>query len=129
MIEIVYASLISGFFAIICIVILHFSWISKLKWNVKVEEMKLNKEIKVARIKQPKTKMRRMPKNWIDQLQGAMELLGNEKVQELLGVFEGKEEDIQDNKVLSTLLQLAEGFMSGVQQGQMQQEQPTGGAY
>jgi len=128
MIEIVYGAVISGVFAVICIVILHFSWVSKLKWNVKVEQLKLDKEIKVARIKQPKPRYKRMPKNWMDQLQGAMELLGNEKVQELLGVFEGKEEDIADNKVLSTLLQLAQGFMQGTQEAQMQQE-PTSGAY
>jgi len=125
--EIVYASIISGVFAVICIITLHFSWVSKLKWNVKVEEIKHDKEIKVARIKQPKPKYKRMPKNWIDQMQTAMELLGNDKVQELLGVFEGREEEVADNKVLSTLLELGRGFMEGVQQGQQQQEQQSGG--
>lgn len=128
--DIIIASIISVIGAVISLIILHFSWISKLKWTAKIEEIAKEKEIKVARIKQPRPKFKRMPKNWIDQLSTAMELLGNEKVQKLIGLFSESEEEFGDNKVIQTLIDLGQNFLSGYQEGkQLHEQEPTESAY
>ena len=126
--EFVLPSIIGVIGCIISLIILHFSWISKLKWTAKIEETKANKELRVARIKAPRPKVKRMPKNWVDQIQTAIELLGNEDVQKLLEIFQGREEDLGENKILKTILELGQNFLSGYEEGR-QQEQPETTAY
>jgi GTP-sensing pleiotropic transcriptional regulator CodY len=110
-IELIIVALISGVFMLLSIVLLQRAWEKKLILSNQLE-------YKIAKIKNPQIKTpRRMPKGYKTQILEIIELLGNEKVQDLLGMFQEKSEDLpENNKLLETLIPIAQGFLQGAQE-------------
>ena len=122
--DLIYVSIISGCFGVIFLLGLTLSWRYKLKLTMEAEEIKKeqaiqlkNYDLKMAKLRNP-TKIKRLPRGYQNQLMDMFDLLGDERVQEMMTVLQGKLEDIRpDNKLINTLMQLAPSFLEGLQRG------------
>jgi len=125
----VQVSIISGLFGVIMVTLLHFSWTYKLKMTVQAEEIQRQRaidlkkyDVKMAKIKSP-MRTKRLPKGYRNQLSDLLDLLGDEQIQGIVQSLSGHQEDYSDNKILNTLLPLAQGFLNAQQE--KQQELPA----
>ena len=119
--ELIYVAIISGTFTLLCILMLHLSWKSKLIMTLQAEELKSKAEIKIAKLKSVK-QPKRLPKGYRTQLTDLLNLLGDERVQDILGVLQEREEDIPEgNKIINSLLPLAQAFLGGMGEAQAEQ--------
>jgi len=118
-ISIIITAIIGGVFTICSILLLQRGWERKLALTIQAEEIKSQAEVKIAKIKQPTVKNRRMPKNYVSQITELVEILGDERVQDLIGLFQDKQSDISgDNKLINTLIPIAQGFLSNMNKDQ-----------
>lgn len=117
--ELIITALTGGIFSIIAILLLQRGWERKLALTIQAEEVKAQADVKIARIKQPTIKNRRMPKGYKDQIVELVALLGDERIQDLIGLFSEKQEDISnDNKLINTLIPVAQGFLANMNKDQ-----------
>ena len=108
-------AVISGIFALFSIVLLQRGWERKLALTLQAEEVKAKANVKIAQMKTPGIRNRRMPKNYKDQILELVQLLGDEKIQDILGVLTEKEEEVSgDNKLINSLLPIAQGFLANM---------------
>jgi hypothetical protein len=115
--ELVYVSIISGVFGLCAIILLHLSWRHKLQMTIQAEEISKQRDIKIAKIKNP-VKTRRLPRGTRNQLLELLDLLGNEQVQELVQTLAGRPEETEGNSLIKMLMPLAEGFLNARQEQQ-----------
>jgi len=120
--ELVYVSIISGFFALSSLIFLHFSWRHKLQMTVQAEEIKAQRdlnikqqEVKIAKLKSP-YKQKRLPRGYRNQLVDLLDLLGSDQVQDIVNALSGREEEFKGNKLLEMLMPLANGFLNAQQE-------------
>ena len=97
--ELVYVSLISGIFGLSAIILLHLSWRHKLQMTIQAEEITKQRDIKIAKIKNP-SKVRRLPRGTSNNIVELLDLLGNEQVQQLVTTLSGAPEKAEDNSLL-----------------------------
>lgn len=126
--ELLLVSIISGIFAVISLIILHFSWKSKIMITQEIEQIRAEKELKIAKYKRP-AKPKRLPKGYQNQLTDLVEIIGKvepETLNKVVDLLQGNETGT-DNKLIETLLPLASNFLQGMSENtEYKQEQlPT----
>lgn len=122
------AAILTPILSIIPIAAMGIVWRFKLKWTLQANQIErqmkqeeLKHDVKIAKLKHPQPKTKRMPQNWVGQLKEFIDLLGNDQVRDVLNVLSGKEEEIsEDNKLLQQFLPLAKAFIGGMAEGQEQ---------
>jgi len=125
--ELVQISIISGCFALLCILGLALSYRYKLKLTLNANEWERQRmreqrrtDVKLAKIKNPQKTLKRMPKGFKDQIMDFLEMMGDERVAGLMEMFSEKGEELPtENKIINAIIPLAEGFL-----GRMEEEEP-----
>ena len=123
-ITLIVVSVISGIFAVLSIILLQRGWERKLALTIEAEQVKAQANIRLAKIRQPKIINRRMPKGYKDQIFELITLLGDEKIQDILGLLTEKQDEISsDNKIINNLSPIAQGFLEGMSKKQDENDQ------